>query len=83
MIKTKEEAVNFLITKLKKNKRISSNDPYIANIQKKMWLDKILRKDLLPHLGEDIPKKIVFLGFMTNKLLKIINILYDSKSYII
>ncbi len=71
MIKTKEEAMNYLISKLKKNKRISSNDPYISNIQKKMWLDKILRKDLLPHLGDDILKKIRFLGLMTNKLLQV------------
>lgn len=70
-IKTTEEAINYLITKLKKNKRISSTDINIANIQKKMYLDKIIRKDLLPHLGEDIPKKIRFLGLMTNKLLQV------------
>ena len=28
--------------------------------QKKMLLNKILRQDLLPHLEEDIPKKIMF-----------------------
>jgi DNA-directed RNA polymerase II subunit RPB2 len=71
MIKTKEEAVNYLSTKLKKNKRISATDPFIASIQKKMWLDKILRKDLLPHLGDDLQKKIRFLGLMANKLLQV------------
>ncbi len=70
-IKTKEEAINYMISKLKKNKRISATDPFIANIQKKMWLDKILRKDLLPHLGEDSTKKIRFLGLMANKLLQV------------
>jgi DNA-directed RNA polymerase II subunit RPB2 len=70
-IKTKEEACNYLISRLKKNKRISASDPFIANIQKKMFLDKLLRKDLLPHLGEDILKKIRFLGMMANKLLQV------------
>jgi DNA-directed RNA polymerase II subunit RPB2 len=70
-IKTKEEAYNYLITKLKKNKRISSTDFNIANIQKKMFLEKLLRKDLLPHLGEDILKKVRFLGLMANKLLQV------------
>jgi len=70
-IKTKEEAINYLITRLKRNKRITSYDENIALVQKKMYLDKIFRQDLLPHLGEDIPKKIVFLGFMANKLLSV------------
>ena len=67
-IRTKEEATEYLITKLKRNKRISQTDEVIAKKQKKMYLDKILRQDLLPHLGEDITKKIAFLGFMTNRL---------------
>jgi DNA-directed RNA polymerase beta subunit len=70
-IRTKEEAIEYLITKLKKNKRISQTDEKLAKIQKKMYLEKILRQDLLPHLGEDITKKIVFLGLMTNRLLNV------------
>jgi DNA-directed RNA polymerase beta subunit len=70
-IYTKEEAVEFLLTKLKRNKRIS-NDETIAKYQKKMYLQKIFRQDLLPHLGEDIPKKIMFLGLMMNKLINVI-----------
>ena len=58
-VKTKEEAIEFLITKLKRNKRISQTDTELAKIQK-MYLDKILRQDLLPHLGEDIHKKSYF-----------------------
>jgi DNA-directed RNA polymerase II subunit RPB2 len=72
VIHTKEEAIEYLITKIKKNKKISQTDENIANIQKKMYLEKIFKQDLLPHLGEDIPKKIVFLGLMTNKLLNVI-----------
>ena len=72
MIRTKEEAYNYLITKLKRNRRISMTDEAVAVLQKKMYLDKILRRDLLPHLGEDIPKKIRFLGLMVNKLLLVL-----------
>ena len=71
LIKTKEEAINYLITKLKRNKRISSSDLNLANIQKRMYLEKILRKDLLPHLHDDITKKIRFLGLMGHKLLQV------------
>ena len=70
-IRTKEEATEYLITKLKKNKRITQSDESLAKIQKKMYLEKILRQDLLPHLGEDINKKIVFLGFMANRLINV------------
>jgi DNA-directed RNA polymerase beta subunit len=70
-IRTKEEAIEYIITKLKRNKRISQTDEELAKIQRRMYLEKILRQDLLPHLGEDIPKKIVFLGFMTNRLLSV------------
>ena len=70
-IRTKEEAVEYLITKLKRNKRISQTDENLAKIQKKMYLDKILRQDLLPHLGEDITKKILFIGLIANRLLNV------------
>lgn len=70
-IQNKEEAYEYLITRLKRNKRISQTDETLAKKQKKMYLDKILRQDLLPHLGEDITKKIVFLGLMANRLLNV------------
>ena len=71
MIKTKEEALNYLISKLNKTKRISQTDEELAKKQKHILLEKILKKDLLQHLGEDIPKKIVFIGMMVNKLLSV------------
>jgi DNA-directed RNA polymerase II subunit RPB2 len=70
-IRTREEAIDYLIEKLKRNKRISQTDEEIAKIQKKMLLNKILRQDLLPHLEEDIPKKVMFLGLMANKLINV------------
>ena len=69
-IKTKEEAINYLITKVIKHRRISQTNEEIAKKQKIMALEKMLRQDFLHHLGEDIPKKRCFLGLMINKLLQ-------------
>ena len=70
-IKTTEEAIEYLISKLKRNKRISQTDEALAKIQKKIYLEKIFRQDLLPHLEDDMPKKIAFLGFIANKILNV------------
>lgn len=70
-IKTVEEAKIFLMSKLRKNRRISQIDEEIQMIQKKMYLEKILRQDILPHLGEDILKKANYLCYMANKLLTV------------
>jgi len=68
IIRTREEAINFLINKLKRHRKISLDED-IALIQKKIYLEKVLRSDLLPHLDDDIPKKIRFLGLMIHKML--------------
>ena len=57
------------INKLNKTKRISQTDEVLAKKQKIMIIEKILRQDLLQHLGNDIPKKRAFIGMMINKLL--------------
>jgi DNA-directed RNA polymerase II subunit RPB2 len=71
-IRTKEAAIDYLLKKLKKTKRISQTDVNVANIQKRIYLNKILTTDLLPHLMSDLTKKIVFIGLMTNRLLNTI-----------
>jgi DNA-directed RNA polymerase beta subunit/intein/homing endonuclease len=71
-IRTKEAAIEYLLKKLKRTKRISQTDMNVANIQKRLYLNKILATDLLPHLGTDLTKKIVFLGLMVNRLLNTI-----------
>ena len=71
IIKTKEEAINYLTNKLNKTKRISQTDENLAKKQKVLLLDKILRQDLLQHLGDDIPKKRAFIGMIMNKILQV------------
>ena len=70
-IKTKEEAIEYLASKLRKNKMISQSDEALAKHQRRMMLEKILRKDFLPHLKEDMSKKICFLGNMVHELLSV------------
>lgn len=71
-IRTKEQAIEYLITKLRRNRRFSQIDEDLAKIQKKIFLQKIFREDLLPHEGEDVPLKIRVLGQMVNKLFNVI-----------
>ena len=53
--RTKEQAIDFLITKLRRNKRFSITDEDLAKKQDYIFR-KIFRQDL-PHLGEDVPLK--------------------------
>nr|YP_003970177.1 putative DNA-directed RNA polymerase subunit Rpb2 [Cafeteria roenbergensis virus BV-PW1] len=69
LIKTREEAINFLMTKMKAGRRISQSDEQVAQAQKKLLLEKIITKDLLPHLGADIPGKASFICLMVKKIL--------------
>ena len=71
-IRTKEQAIEYLITKLRRNRRFSQIDEELAKEQKRIFLKYIFREQLLPHEGEDISLKIKFLGRMINKLFKVI-----------
>jgi DNA-directed RNA polymerase II subunit RPB2 len=70
-IRTKEQAIEFLITKLRRNRRFSQTDEELAKVQKRIFLQKIFRQDLLPHEGENITLKIKVLGRMINKIFRV------------
>lgn len=53
-IKTKEDAKQYLIRSLS----IRTND-----------LDSLIRREILPHIGNNYHKKLLFLGYMVKKLL--------------
>ena len=76
MIRTREQAIEYLITKVRRHRRISQTDEELAKQQKRIYLQQIFREHLLPHEGEDIPLKIKFLGRMINKLF---NVMLDRK----
>lgn len=68
-ITTREQAILFLLTKIKSARRISQSDEDIATAQKKILLDKIFTKNLLPHLGTDLLCKASFICLMIKKIL--------------
>ena len=76
MIRTREQAIEYLVTKVRRHRRISQTDEELAKQQKRIYLQQIFREHLLPHEGEDIPLKIKFLGRMINKLF---NVMLDRK----
>ena len=70
-VNTQDDAINYLITKMKlMEKRFSNTDPQTRLMQKREYLHKIiLERDLLPHMTTGDYKKGCFLGHMCNKLL--------------
>ena len=68
-IRTQEDAINFLIAKLKNNKKYSETDPVVRDMQKKLHVMKILENELLPHVTGGLFQKACYIGYMINKIL--------------
>lgn len=72
-IKTKDQAIDYLVDKLKYNKifesKVSQTDEDVAKIQKKKFLEKILKEELLPHLQNNMMVKAKFICEMTHDLI--------------
>jgi DNA-directed RNA polymerase II subunit RPB2 len=72
-VRTREQAIQYLMSKMKNNKKYSETDLNEKNMQKRAALINILKNDLLPHLGNDeysLIKKAYYLGLMIHKLLQ-------------
>nr|QBK89180.1 MAG: DNA-directed RNA polymerase subunit beta [Mimivirus LCMiAC02] len=65
----KEQAINYLITKIKVLKRYSATDEKIKNTQKRIHLDLLLREKFMPHMDKSTRHKAYYLGYMINRLL--------------
>jgi len=70
-INTQEDALNYLMTKMKLvGKRFSSTDAATKLMQKREYLHRIiLERDFLPHMNSSDYRKGCFLGLMCNKLI--------------
>jgi DNA-directed RNA polymerase II subunit RPB2 len=74
VIQTQEQALDYLISKMKVIKRYTESNKMTKYEQKKLHLLQLLKISLFPHIetGENImKKKVYFLGYMINKLLKV------------
>ena len=69
-ILTQEEAIEYLITKMKSIKKYSDTSVEDRLIERRMHLMNILKKDILPHMGTNIVKKSYYICHMIHKLLK-------------
>jgi DNA-directed RNA polymerase II subunit RPB2 len=68
-IRTQDDAINFLVAKLKSNKKYNETDPVIRDAQKKIHVLKILEVEILPHVTGGLFQKGCYIGYMVNKLL--------------
>tara|TARA_Y100000768_G_scaffold277219_1_gene212643 strand:- start:236 stop:3811 length:3576 start_codon:yes stop_codon:yes gene_type:complete len=71
-IKTQEDAIIYLVSKLKNVKKFNNSDEEMIYNQKKLLIMGIFKRDLLPHMGSNILKKANFICLMINKLLNIL-----------
>lgn len=69
-IQTREDALNYLTTKMRVHKKYTESDAEIKQKQKVMHLEYLLNNNFLPHIDGALINKAYFLGYMINKLLK-------------
>jgi DNA-directed RNA polymerase beta subunit len=69
-IQTKEDAITYLMTKMRVIKRYSETDKNIKNQQKKIHLMSLLENGFLPHIEGDTIQKAIYIGYMINRLLR-------------
>jgi DNA-directed RNA polymerase II subunit RPB2 len=70
-ISTQEEAIDFLMTKLKIMRKYSETDKEIKHTQRRLFLIDLFKKSLLPHLTGSVVKKAHYIAYMMNKLLRV------------
>jgi DNA-directed RNA polymerase II subunit RPB2 len=68
-IMTQEEAMNYLINKMRLVKKYSETDKDVRIQEKKMHLLYQLKNTFLPHVENNLLTKGYFLGYMINRLL--------------
>ena len=68
---TQEEAIDYLIPKLRILKKIVESDKETKMVQKKLHLKNLLQNNFLPHVPKDLRQKAYYLGLMVNRLLRV------------
>ncbi len=71
-VKTQNDAIEYLINKMRHTQRYSDTSLDIQNQQKRMYLNQVLSRNMLPHLGENLQKKAYYIGYMVNRMLSAI-----------
>ena len=70
-IKTSQQAIDYLITKMKSTIQYDDIDREVKLQQKKKHLEELLKNVLLPHMESSTLEKAYYIGYMINKLLNV------------
>ena len=70
-IKSKDDAIDYLVNKIKIIQKITETDNVTKMEQKKLHLMYLLKTNFIPHLSCDIRDKAIYLGYMINRLLRV------------
>jgi len=69
-IQTQEDALEFLMDKMRIVRKYSETDKNVKNEQKKMHLLDLLENNFIPHIEGNKVYKAFYLGYMINRLLQ-------------
>lgn len=69
-IQTKEDAITYLIGKMRVIKKYSETDKNVKQQQKRLYLQSLLETGFLPHVEGSTFSKGVYVGYMINRLLR-------------
>ena len=69
-VRSQEDAVNYLITKMKIiGKRFSETNAEVRAMQRREHLLMVLERDLFPHMGPSLLKKGYYMGLMCHRII--------------
>ncbi|AYV81594.1 MAG: DNA-directed RNA polymerase subunit beta [Harvfovirus sp.] len=69
-ILTQEDALEYLMTKMRVIKKYSETDKNVRQQQKRLHLKTLLETGFIPHVENDMMQKAVYICYMLNKLLR-------------
>lgn len=69
-ITSREDAVDYLITKMRTVKKYNETDKFIRQQEKRMHLNFLLTNHFLPHIEGTLLEKGFYIGYMINRLLQ-------------
>ena len=71
IVKNNNDAILCLISKIKKFKRTTDTDEAIKKEEQKIFIVNTLKADVLPHLGENLMDKAIYICYMTKRMLNV------------
>lgn len=71
-IQTQQDAIDYLVSKLRVLKKYSENDKSSKSSQRRIHLMSLLEYNFIPHIEGSLQYKAYYLGYMVNKLLNVL-----------